>query len=285
MRFAFVREHRRQFPLLLMCRLLAVSRSGYYAWSKRPISGRHQRREELAVRARAVHEHSAGTYGSPRVHAALVAAGVSVCRNTVAKVMARQGIRSKLRRRSRRCTTDSRHSHPTVQNRLNRDFTAAAPDRKWCSDITYVPTAAGWLYLAVVIDLFSRRIVGWSMASHLRVQLNADALTMALRDRRPMPGLLHHSDRGAQYAADAYQQLLTGHGIQSSMSRPGDCYDNAVAESFFKTLKAELTDDQTYDSHEQAKASIFQYIQCWYNRQRLHSTLGYLSPDSFEAAH
>lgn len=283
MRFDFIREHRRQFPLLLMCQLLHVSRSGFYAWCKRPASRRQTRREELATRARAVHQHSHGTYGSPRVHAALVAGGVAVCRNTVAKVMAQQGIRSKLRRRSRRCTTDSAHSHPVPDNRLDRDFTANAPDRKWCSDITYVPTSAGWLYLAVVIDLFSRRVVGWSMAPHLRAQLNTDALTMALRQRRPAPGLLHHSDRGAQYACWEYQSLLSEHGIVCSMSRRGDCYDNAVAESFFKTLKAELTDEQTYTNHQQASASIFQYIECWYNRQRLHSTLGYNSPASYEA--
>ena len=283
MRFAFIKDHREEHPVGLMCQILRVSRAGFYAWLGRPASERQRRREDLAVRARAVHEHSRRTYGSPRVHAALVASGARACRNTVAKVMREQGIRSKLRRRFVARTTDSSHPHAVAENLLGRDFAAAAPDRKWACDITYVPTGQGWLYLAVVIDLCSRRVVGRSMAEHLRAELCTDALRAALRDRRPAAGLLHHSDRGVQYACGDYRALLSGHGIACSMSRRGDCYDNAVVESFFKTLKAELVHDETYENHEQARLSIFQYIECWYNRRRLHSSLGYKTPEAFEA--
>lgn len=216
--------------------------------------------------------------------AALKARGVSVCENTVAKVMRRQGIRSKVVRRFRVRTTDSAHAHPVAENLLGRDFAAGEPDAKWEADLTYVPTDEGWLYVAAVIDLCSRRVVGWAMADHLRASLCTEALDMALARRKPPPGrrLVHHSDRGVQYACGAYRDLLAGHGIACSMSRRGDCYDNAVAESFFKTLKAELVYHEHYRTREEAMRSIFEYVEYWYNRKRLHSAFGYKSPETFE---
>jgi transposase InsO family protein len=275
------------YPLAVMCRVLDVTRGGYYAWERRreqPPGERERRRAELAREIRAVHHDSRRTYGSPRVCHQLKARGVDVCENTVAKVMRQEGIRSVVRRRFKARTTDSCHRHPVAPNVLGRDFAAQAPDRKWAADITYVPTAEGWLYLAVVLDLCSRRVVGWAMADHLRAELCLDALDMALKRRRPGAGLVHHSDRGVQYACGDYRDLLRSQGIECSMSRRGDCYDNAAAESFFKTLKVELVYQQRYATREQARRSIFEYIEVFYNRQRLHSSLGYESPERFEAA-
>ena len=283
-------ETRRQdYPLAVMCEALNVTRAGYYAWRKRgeePPGPRAARREELAEQIRVAHERSRCTYGSPRVYHELKAQGVAVSENTVAKLMKEQGIRSIVRRRFKVRTTDSAHEHPLAPNVLDRDFFAEAPDRKWAADITYVATGQGWLYLAVVIDLCSRRVVGWAMADHLRAELCTDALDMALKRRRPRPGsdLLHHSDRGVQYACGQYRDLLQSQGIECSMSRTGDCYDNAVVESFFKTLKAELVYHERYATQEQARRSIFEYIEVFYNRKRLHSSLGYQSPEQFEAA-
>ena len=278
-----MRDHRRRYPVGLTCRLLGVSRAGFYAWLKRPVPAGRRRRGELSARVRAAHADSRGTYGSPRVHAALRAEGVKVCENTVARLMREEGVRSKVARRFRASTTDSSHPHPVAPNVLGRDFSADAPDRKWACDVTYVATGEGWLYLAVVLDLCSRKVVGWSMAGHLRAGLCLDALGMALARRSPGPGLVHHSDRGVQYACGEYRRLLEGSGIAPSMSRRGDCYDNAAVESFFKTLKAELVHDERYATHEEARVSIFEYIECWYNRRRLHSALGYRSPEAFEA--
>jgi transposase InsO family protein len=282
-KFAFIQEHLAgSYPLDVACEVLEVSRSGYYAWRDRPESERAKRRAELAAKVKAVHEANRRVYGSPRVHAALAAQGERACENTVAKVMREQRIRAKTKRTYVPRTTDSRHGKPVADNVLDRQFRADLPDRKWAADITYVPTAEGWLYLAGVIDLCSRRIVGWSMADHMRTELVADALRMALARRSPDAGLLHHSDRGVQYASDEYQHLLAEHGIACSMSGKGDCYDNAVMESFWSTLKAELVNDQRYETREQAKASIFEYVEVFYNRLRLHSSLGYLSPEQFE---
>ena len=284
MRFAFVKANRAAYPVAALCDVLSVSRSGFYAWVNRPPSARAGRRAELGDQVRAVHEQSRGTYGSPRVAAQLKAQGVKACENTVAKVMRAAGIRSKVVRRFRVRTTDSAHAHPVADNLLGRDFAAAAPDRKWAADITYVPTAEGWLYLAAVIDLCSRRVVGWAMADHMRATLCAEALRMALARRDPPAdrSLVHHSDRGVQYACGDYRALLERHGIACSMSRRGDCYDNAAVESFFKTLKAELVYHEEYAPRAQAAAAIFEYVECWYNRRRLHSSLGYRSPEQYE---
>ena len=299
MRFAFIDEHRRRWPVGAMCRVLRVARSGFYAWRKRRRpSPRDQRNEQLTARIRQVHEQNRQLYGSPRVHRALLARGERVCRNTVAKLMRRAQIRGKRRKRFVPRTTDSAHQQPVAANTLSRDFAAAAPDRKWLADITYVPTAQGWLYVAAVLDCFSRKIVGWSMAEHLESDLATDALEMALlqrrgrRRRRVTEGegaggggdLLHHSDRGVQYASAAYQRLLHERGIACSMSGRGDCWDNAMMESFWATLKCECVHRQAYATREQARQSIFQYIEVFYNRTRLHSSLGYVSPEAFEAA-
>jgi len=289
MRFAFIKDHRGVWPVGVMCRVLKVTRSGFYAALRRPPSPRELRRDELAVKVRATHEANRRVYGSPRVHEALLAQGERVCVNTVAKVMRRERIAAKSKPRFTPRTTDSGHDRPVAANVLDRDFAAAAPNRKWVADITYVDTAEGWLYVAAVMDLFSRKIVGWSMADHLRTELVGDALTMAITRRRPRKdpcggdGLLHHSDRGSQYAGDDYQGLLAAHGITASMSAPGCCYDNAVMESFFGTLKTELVHHEHYATRDRARSSIFEYIEGFYNRTRLHSTLGYQSPEAFEA--
>ena len=286
MRFSWIGEQRERFAVEQMCSVLQVSRSGYYDWQRRqesPPGPRESRRRELVKKITAVHEQSRGTYGSPRVYQELRVNGEAVCQNTVAKVMREHQIRSVVRRRFRVRTTDSSHAHPVAPNRLERHFDQDLPDKAWCADITYVPTDEGWLYLACVIDLCSRKIVGWSMADHLRAELCTGALDMALKNRRPSQGLLHHSDRGVQYACNEYRDLLEEHGIQCSMSGKGDCWDNAVMESFFKTLKSELVYQKHYRTREQARRSIFEYVEVFYNRQRRHSSLGYLSPAQFEA--
>jgi putative transposase len=283
-KFAWIKQHREEFEVAVVCDALGVSRSGYYAWQKRPISPRRKRREELTERIRKVHEDSRCTYGSPRVHAELVDRQANVCLNTVARLMKQAGLQSKIRRRFVVHTTDSRHDHSVAGNVLDRQFAALAPNRKWCCDITYIPTGEGFLYLAAVIDLCSRKIVGWSMADHLRSELCLDALSMALTRRKPDQGLLHHSDRGVQYACESYRQMLMENGIEASMSRTGNCYDNAVMESFFSTLKTELVYHQEYATRAQARSSIFEYIEVFYNRQRRHSAIGYKSPEAFEAS-
>ena len=283
MRYAFIQAHRSCWPVKITCRVLRVSRSGFYAWHRRGPSMQAQRREVLGKRIREVHEQSRGVYGSPRVHRTLVACGESVCENTVAKVMKTQQIKAKTAKSFVPCTTDSDHQSPVASNTLNRDFQASLPNQKWVTDMTYIPTDEGWVYLAVVLDLCSRRVVGWAMADHMRSELVVDALNMALAHRRPTRGLLHHSDRGVQYASDAYQGLLADHGIECSMSRKGNCYDNAAMESFFGTLKTELVYQERYVTRAEARASIFEYIEVFYNRQRLHSTLGYQCPEAFEA--
>jgi transposase InsO family protein len=266
-----------------MCRVLNLRPAGYYAWRGRKPTLRQVKRLELIEQIRDVHQQSRGTYGSPRVHRELAANGVSVCENTVAKVMKQQHIRSKTRRRYL-VTTDSDHAQAPAANLLDRQFNVPLPDHVWCSDITFVPTDQGWLFLALVMDLCSRRIVGWAMADHLRSALTCDALRMALRRRQPGPGLLHHSDRGIQYACAEYQDLLSDHGMICSMSRRGDCYDNAAMESLIGTLKRELVHHEHYATHEQARQSIFNFIEVFYNRRRRHSAIGYQSPESFEAS-
>jgi len=281
-KFAFIRDHQEAFPVEVLCDVLDVSRSGYYAWGRRPSGPAAMRRVELVEQIRDTHTASRSNYGSPRVYRSLRAQGVACCENTVAKLMKAEGIRSKAKRPFRAQTTNSRHDHPVAANILNREFYPERADEVWTADMTYVPTAEGWLYLAVVLDLFSRRIIGWATADHLRAELTCDALEMALKHRRPKGELLHHSDRGVQYASRSYQEILAGHGIEPSMSRAGNCYDNAVTESFFSTLKGELTHHESYASREEARRSLFEYIEVFYNRQRLHSTLEYRSPVDYE---
>lgn len=286
MKFAWIRDHQCEFRVRRMCRVLAVSTAGFYAWRKRSsrLSDRQKRRERLRVAIRQVHAEHRSVYGSPRVHAVLRSRGERVSEKTVAWIMRRECIRGRVKRKYTPRTTDSRHSYRAAENRLNRAFAADRPDRKWAADITYIATDEGWLYVAAVLDLCSRRIVGWAMADHMKADLVKDALTMAIQQRTPQPGLLHHSDRGVQYACDQYQQLLATHQIECSMSGKGDCYDNAAMESFWATLKTEQVHPTHYATREQAKQSIFEYIEVFYNRVRLHSTLGYVSPESFEAS-
>ena len=283
MKFAFMKNHREEFELKDLCRVLRVSKSGYCRWVKTPMGRRQKRQNELADAITRVHEAKRGLYGSPRIHQTLVKEGESVCRNTVAKVMKERGIRARTHRRFRVRTTDSDHQHPVAANLLERHFTAQKPDQVWLTDITYIPTNEGWLYLAGVMDLCSRKIVGWSMGDHMRTELVKDALSMALEARRPAAGLVHHSDRGVQYACEEYQELLARHEIRASMSRVGDCYDNAPQESFWGTLKTELVYLREFATREEARAAIFEYIECFYNRIRLHSALGYMSPEQFDA--
>lgn len=284
MKYTFVKEHKERWPVASICRVLAVTRSGYYAWLSRKPSARKVRQETLVVKIRRVHAEHRGVYGSPRVHRALIARGERVCRNTVAKLMSKERIRPKTRRKFVPKTTDSRHENPIAPNRLQRDFAAASVNRKWVADITYVATAQGWLFLAGVLDCCSRKVVGWSMSESMPTELISDALNMAILRRSPEAELLHHSDRGCQYTSKDYRRLLENNGITASMSGKGDCYDNAMMESFWATLKTECVHHQHYATYEQARASIFEYIEVFYNRKRLHSSLGYQSPEAFEAS-
>ncbi len=261
MRFAFIRDHKAAFPVEVLCKVLKVSRGGYYAWSRRPPSPAAVRRVELVAAIRQAHVAGRSTYGSPRVYRALKARGVPCCENTVAKLMRAEGVRPKARRPFAVQTTDSRHDRPIAKNVLNREFYPDRPDAVWTADITYVPTAEGWLYLAVVLDLFSRRVVGWATADHLRSGLTCDALRMALEHRRPGGKLLHHSDRGVQYASQAYQGVLSEHGIEPSMSRAGNCWDNAVAESFFSSFKLDLLYMHSWPNLIAARSAVFEYIE------------------------
>ena len=281
MRYAFIAAHFTQFPMRLMCRALEVSRSGYYAWRKRPASRRSMKNRLLLERIKAVHKKSRKTYGSPRVHRQLLAEGERCGRGRVERLMSANGIRAKQKRKFV-ATTDSKHDLPVAENILQREFHVEEPNRVWLSDITYIPTDEGWLYLAGVLDLCSRTAVGWSMGESLETGLVLDALKMAQQRRRPGDGLIHHSDRGSQYASDDYGDLLKSYGMQMSMSRKGDCWDNAVMESFFGTLKKELVHHRKYRTRAEARQDIFEFIEVFYNRERLHSSLGYMSPLNYE---
>ncbi len=283
MKFGFIQTEKAIYPVRMLCRTLLVSASGFYAWCRRGLSLRAQEDAALKVEIRAAHAASGKTYGSPRVYEDLKADGQQVGRKRVARLMREEGLEGQRKRRFR-VTTDSRHSHPVAANELNRNFTTSAPNKVWVTDITYIWTREGWIYLAAILDLFSRRVVGWSMDSHLDRTLALDALGMALRTRRPEAGLVHHSDRGVQYASEDYRSRLRERGIVCSMSRKGDCWDNAVAESFFSTLKAELVHRNDYVSRSQARASVFEYIEAFYNGRRRHSALGYVSPVEHESA-
>lgn len=283
MKFEFIDAQKALFPVEFMCEQLGVSRSGFYAWRERPESARQQQDEQLAEEVAQAHRDSRGTYGSPRVHAELKARGRKVSRKRVARLMKKQKLAARKRRRSVR-TTDSKHSHPVAPNVLERDFSPSQPNSTWATDITYVWTGEGWLYLAVVLDLFSRRVVGWSMSEHIDTKLVLGALEMALQGRQPPQGLIHHSDRGSQYASAEYRQALASRAIQASMSRKGNCWDNAVVESFFSSLKQELVYPTDFATRHQARSELFEYIEVFYNRQRRHSSLGYLSPRDYERA-
>jgi transposase InsO family protein len=284
MKFAWIKQHSGEFPVEAMCLALGVSKSGYFASRTRPVSKRVTRSTALVQRISVIHAQSRNSYGSPRVHRELVAQGVQICENSVARLMRAHNIRVKAKPRFVPHTTDSAHAFTVADNLLRQNFKARAPNQKWAADITYIRTQEGWLYLAAVIDLFSRKVVGWSMSEHLHAELVCDALEMALQRRKPPAGLLHHSDRGVQYACSDYRQLLQAHHVLCSMSATGNCYDNAVVESFWATLKTELVYHHQYATHAQARHSIFEYIEVFYNRVRRHSSVGYLSPEAFEAS-
>lgn len=281
MRFAFIQAEKAHHHVALLCRVLQVSRQGFYAWLQREPSPRAREDERLAVQVRLAHLESRRTYGAPRVLAELRETGVKTSKKRVARLMREQQLRGRRKKRFVQ-TTDSSHSQPVAPNRLNRNFEVEAPDRVWAADITYIPTRQGWLYLAVVIDLYSRKVVGWSMQSYLDARLVLAALNMAIDARRPGPGVVLHSDRGVQYACLEHREALAVAQIQPSMSRKGDCWDNAVVESFFSTLKNELTHLRDFATQDEARSAVFDYIEVFYNRQRRHSKLGYLSPTKYE---
>ena len=281
MKFELVKAEMAHYPVAVLCAVLSVSRSGFYAWLRRPEPARAAADAALVIDIRAAQKLGRGAYGSPRVHAELQAKGARVSEKRVARLMRENGLRARQKRRFRR-TTDSNHAVPIAPNVLQRDFEPEAPNQSWATDVTYVHTAEGWLYLAVMLDLFSRRVVGWAASATNDCALALAALHRSLSARSPQGGLVHHSDRGSPYASQAYRQTLEDHGIIPSMSRTGDCWDNAVAESFFASLKAELVDDARYATHSAALESIGDYIDNFYNPLRRHSHLDYLNPIEYE---
>jgi putative transposase len=283
MRFRLIEDHREVWPVRVMCAALSVSPSGFYAWRSRPQSPRKIANRELLVAIRRVHAQHRERYGAPRIHAELRAEGHTLSRKRVARLMRRHGIRARAPRRYRVCTTDSKHSLPVAANLLDQNFVANRPDQVWLADITYIPTGEGWLYLAVILDLFTRKVVGWAMREHMPAELTIAALTMAIQRRRPGAGLIHHSDRGSQYAAGDYRRMLQTAAIVQSMSRKGNCWDNAPMESFFGTLKTELVHQRDYPDRDAARRDLFAYIEGYYNRQRIHSAIGYITPEQAEA--
>ena len=264
-----------------MCRVLRVSRSGFYAWRARPVAARTNANARLLRRIRDIHARSRENYGAVKTWRALLEGGEPCGLNRVARLRQAHGIVAKRMRRFRQASA-ARHSEPAAPNLLDRCFTVAAPDRTWVGDITFVPTGEGWLYLAVVLDLHSRRVVGWAMHERINQPLVLEALTMAIQQRRPAPGLVHHSDRGQLYGASAYRAVLHTHGMIVSQSRKGNCYDNAVVESFFSSLKNELVWHCRFHTRDEARRAIFDYIECFYNRHRMHETLDYVSPVRYE---
>mgnify|MGYP001819346886 FL=1 len=281
MKFRFISAHRETFKVGRMCKLLKVSRSGFHAWLNRPQSRRSRKNRALEAKIRVLHAASHGIYGAPKIHRDLIDNGVPCGKNRVARIMCEAGLRSRTKKKFK-ATTNSRHNFPVAPNLLNQDFTAQAPDSAWVGDITYIPTEQGWLYLAVLLDLFNREVVGWSTSARMTRQLAMDALQMALGRRSPQKGLLHHTDRGSQYASNDYQKILKEHGFICSMSRKGNCYDNAVAESFFGRLKSEWVNHQRYPSRSEAKRSLFYYIEIFYSRKRRHSSIDYVTPQEYE---
>lgn len=286
MKYAWIREHRDSFPVTLLCEVLEVSTSGYYAWLDRPLSPRAERHAQIQAAVQQVHAESHGVYGSVKIAKHLQERPdlESACRNTVAQAMRELGLKSRIAKSFTPTTTQSDPTKQPAPNELAQNFTAAAPNRKWVTDITYLATAEGWVYLAVVLDLFSRKVVGWALSNSLATELVSAALRQAVESRRPEGReLLHHSDRGCQYTSDAYQHILRTLGIQCSMSRTACCYDNAVVERFFWSLKHEWTNHETFRNLADARLSVFRYIETFYNPERLHQTLGYQSPNQFEA--
>lgn len=281
MKYQFIEQHKQDFPVVVMCRVLAVSESGYYAWRKRLPCQRCREDAQLSQEIHQVFERHQGRYGSPRIYRELKDGGRKIARKRVARLM-READMSARRKRRRVLTTKRDTAHPVAANILNREFTATAPNTKWVTDITYIPTTAGWLYLAVILDLYSRAVVGWSMSTSCDETLAENALQMAVARRRPKAGFLHHSDRGCQYSSRAYRQQLEQVGAVVSMSRKGNCWDNAAMESFFGSLKEECVVNQVYSSQEQARQALFEYLEVYYNRQRRHSALGYVSPLVYE---
>jgi len=272
-----------EFKVRCMCRLLEVSRSGYYEWRSRPRSAQAEANQQLQDKVTRYFAQGRGTYGTRRLKHLLAQEGLQVSRRRIGRVLAQAGLRCKTRRKFK-APTAAGQAQTVAPNQLNREFTVQAPNTTYVGDITYLPTGEGWLYLAVVLDLCSRAVVGWSMANHMRAELVNQALSMAICQRQPTAGLIMHTDRGSQYGADSYRQLLSQHGMQPSMSRKGNCWDNAVAESFFHTLKTELIYLEDFKTHEQARTGVFEYIEVFYNRQRCHSATGYLAPLAYEQA-
>jgi putative transposase len=284
MRFQLIEDHRDEFPVIRMCKGLDVSSSGYYAWRKRPPSAREMANQELYNKIKVVYNENHGVYGSPRIYRELDAQGVDCSENRIARLMRLRGLQAKQTKRFK-TTTKRNQAHPVAPNLLKRDFVADRPDQKWLTDITYIPTQEGWLYLASVLDLFSRRIIGWAMSERMTSDLTMDALKMAIHQRQPVLDLIHHSDQGSQYTYGTYQQLLKDWNIQVSMNGTGNWYDNAPMESFFGTLKSEWVYHRVYHTRNEARADLFYYIEVFYNRRRRHSALDYLSPEAYEQAY
>ena len=280
-KYEFIKSYGPEYGVERMCTVLDVSRGRYYQWVKEPVGEREKANQDLVEKIRKIHEKSKQTYGSPRIIAELIKQGINCGHNRVVRLMRENGIKAKMKRRFKN-TTDSNHKYPIADNILNRDFTAAARDKKWVSDITYVWTMAGWLYLCTVIDLYSRKVVGWSMDDNMETSLVLNALDMACLNRNPEPGLIFHSDRGSQYASNEFRKEMKNKGFIQSMSRRGNCWDNAVAESFFHSIKTEELYFNKFYNKNEAKSCIFEYIELKYNRMRSHSYLGYLSPHQFE---
>lgn len=280
MKYEFMRENRSRYPLRLMVQILGVSKSGFYDWNLRD-SARDTEKLKLVRAIEDIHRSSRKTYGSPRIWDQLKALGYKVSKSRVERLMKEFGIRAKTKKKFR-VTTDSKHNHPVAENILNRNFSPAKANLAWAGDITYIWTGEGWLFLSVILDLFSRQVIGWSMDERMTKELTLSALRMAIAKRKPQKGLIHHSDRGSQYASGTYRDLLKNYGMICSMSRKGNCWDNAVTESFFHSLKIELVYFEKFETRQEAKAKIFEWIEVFYNKQRIHSALGYKSPEQFE---
>lgn len=282
MKFRLIEDQREMFPVRVLCDVMGVSAAGYYAWRSRPESSRKAANRVLLSEIRRLHLAHRGRYGAPRIHAALRGLGHTASRGRVERLMRHHSIQAIVAPRFRACTTDSCHDLPIAPNRLGQKFAAERPNQVWLADVTYVPTGQGWLYLAVVLDLFTRKIVGWAMRDHLRAELTLAALTMAIQRQKPPPGLIHHSDRGSQYAAADYRKVLNAAHMIQSMSRKGNCWDNAPMESCFGTIKTELVHQASYETRDAARRDLFAYIEGYYNRQRLHSAIGYITPEQAE---
>jgi putative transposase len=280
-KYAWIQNHCDQYSVRALCRALNVSHGGYYEWQKRPPSKQVRRREEISHAARESYQASDSIYGYRKVHKDLQEQQILCSLETVRKVMRSEGLVSRVKRKFV-VTTDSNHNNPVAENVLARDFQATGPNQKWAADITYIPTQEGWLYLAIVLDLFSRRIVGWSTSASLETTLVLQALKKAIDQRQPGPGLIHHSDRGSQYTSDAYGDLMPTHLFIRSMSRKGNCWDNAPVESFFGKLKTEWMTADCYATHTEARSELFKYIEIFYNRKRRHAAIDYQSPIQYE---